>query len=260
MTRSRSQPCHRRPARQAARPGGRSVVARRVPASSSVSRGTLAVLQAGEPRMICSVGEPQRITEPLPLGSGQNRQCHSEVDFVFGPSAVGFVEELDLWCKVRDAVGGDGSDARDGPSDALVSAGYPVACAELVEHYLDPPGLRWSRPAPDVMHAHWQLFPWLPGLQRARRVGRVPLPARQCALHGELVWPQQKDVDVSVLADRSSDCQFDRVPARDPPLGLTPFEDLRYLGRVRWFPRAPWRIRPRHAFDYAERACREGLH
>jgi hypothetical protein len=54
-------------------------------------------MQTGEPRMACSVGEPQRISEPLPLGMGKDRQCHVEVDFVFGPSVPGFVEELDLW-------------------------------------------------------------------------------------------------------------------------------------------------------------------
>jgi len=57
--------------------------------------------------MLCSVGEPERITEPVPLRLGQNRQCHSEVDVVFGPSAPGFVEELDLWCKEWDAIGRD---------------------------------------------------------------------------------------------------------------------------------------------------------
>jgi hypothetical protein len=77
-----------------------------------------------------------------------------------------------------------------------------------------------------------------------RLVTGRPFPAGQHVLHGELVWPQQENVDVSVFPERSTDCQFDGVAARDPPPGLTAIEDLRDLGRFRRFPWAPRRIRP----------------
>jgi hypothetical protein len=53
------------------------------------------------------------------------------------------------------------------------------------------------------VNAGRQMLALPPGTQGAWRVSRLPLPARQGPLAGELVTPQQQDIDVTVLADRS---------------------------------------------------------
>jgi len=89
----------------------------------------------------------------------------------------------------------------------------------------------WPGPgaAPDVVHAGRQLFAWFPGPEAARRVGRLPLPARQCSLDRQLVSPQHQHVDVAVFADRPPDRELDGVTAGDPPPGGAAGEDLRNL-------------------------------
>jgi len=69
--------------------------------------GTVWRKQTGTPRMRWAVREAERVAEPLPLRLGEHRQRCGKVGLVFGPPALGLIEQLDLRDEVGDAAGGD---------------------------------------------------------------------------------------------------------------------------------------------------------
>jgi hypothetical protein len=108
------------------------------------------------------------------------------------------------------------------------------------------------------VHARGQPLARPPGTQGAGRIGGLPVPAGQGALHHQVVAPQHQHVDVGVLAHGAADGQLDGMPAGDPPGRAALAEERRDLGRTGRVPGAPRGDGGRHALIVAAQRGRNG--
>jgi hypothetical protein len=91
----------------------------------------------------------------------------------------------------------------------------------------------------------------VPGPEHPRRVGGPPFPTEQGVLDGPLVAAKQQHIDVAVVAQRTPQREFDRVPAGQPPGRRYPSEKAMNLSRGQGVPDSPSSVRPRHIRIFA---------
>src|SRR5215472_3437568 len=114
------------------------------------------------PRMDKSKG----LSQPLAALPVKSWECPGEIRLVLGTQTLGFVEQLNFWSKIGNAISGYRSQSRERTTDLCRATRNPLVMVGVYDHQLERPGSILVQAAPNVVDRSWKkrvLFPFLEG-------------------------------------------------------------------------------------------------
>jgi hypothetical protein len=100
---------------------------------------------------------------------------------------------------------GSQSEPRNRPRDLWGATRLPKVAIGFVQHELHLPGSAARLTAPDVGGGDFEALAGQPRAQPARRARRVTVPRGEDLLRGELIAPEQENIDITVGAQGPAD-------------------------------------------------------
>jgi len=143
-------------------------------------------------------------TEPLTALRRKMWGNPHEIHLVLVTRCLGFVEQLDLWRKVRKAIVWPAPNGRQRAANARVPPEQPVLTLAVRQHELHAPRLTGFRATPDIVDAGIELIPLVP---RAKGpvfwawLGqcRLYVPASESCTHHLLIMAEDLDIEISMV-------------------------------------------------------------
>src|SRR5947209_6065394 len=114
------------------------------------------------PRMDKSKG----LSQPFSTLSIKSGECPGEIRLVLRTQTLSFVEQLDFWSKIGNAIRCDPSQSRERTTDLCRATRNPLVMVGIYDHQLESPGSILVRTAPNIVDRSWEkrvLFPFLEG-------------------------------------------------------------------------------------------------
>jgi hypothetical protein len=166
--------------------------------------------------------ESKRLSQPLATLYVQSWQSPGEIHSVFGAQRSGFVQKLEFWCKIRDAIRRSTPESCKWTTNLWITPEEPPVIDGIDNHKLDHPGLSFVRTAPDIMDirieklASFPLSEW-PGRWKYFWVSSLDIPAIEKRANFLLITSEDLHINVPMFSCVFSKKEIEGPSASDPP-------------------------------------------
>lgn len=116
------------------------------------------------PRM----GESKGLSQPFSTLSIKSGECPGEIHLVLRAQPLGFVEQLNFWSKIGNAIRCDRSQSRERTTDLCRATRNPFVMVGVYDHQLESPGITLVRTTPNIMDRSRERHVLFPFLERPR--------------------------------------------------------------------------------------------